>query len=70
MGKANNLYRRLRSHLGSGKLDSAKLDTLNVIILPNGVEKDFFIAEAQTMDEFKEAGEDLANKIKSPGCKL
>ncbi len=70
VGKANNLYRRLRSHLGSGKLDSAKLDTLNVIILPNGVEDDFFRAEAQTMDKFKEAGEDLANKIKSPGCKL
>ena len=70
VGKANNLYRRLRSHLGSGKLDSAKLDTLNVIILPDGVEDDFFRAEAQTMDKFKEAGEDLANKIKSPGCKL
>mgnify|MGYP003356970693 CR=1 FL=1 len=70
VGKANNLYRRLRSHLGSGKLDSAKLDTLNVIILPNGVEDDFFRAEAQTMDKFKEAKEDLANKIKSPGCKL
>ena len=70
VGKANNLYRRLRSHLGSGKLDSAKLDTLNVIILPNGVEDDFFRAEAETMDKFKEAGEDLANKIKSPGCKL
>ena len=31
VGKANNLYNRLRTHLGSGKLDSAKLSsrTLN-----------------------------------------
>ena len=69
VGKANNLYNRLRTHLGSGKLDSAKLSTVNVVIIPHGVEADFFKAEADLMKQFEDAGEDLANKIKSPGCK-
>lgn len=66
---SRNLYNRLRTHLGSGKLDSAKLSTVNVVIIPHGVEADFFKAEADLMKQFEDAGEDLANKIKSPGCK-
>ena len=68
VGKANNLYRRLRTHLGTGKLDPAKLSTLNVVIIPHGVEADFFNAEADMMKRFEDAGENLANKINSPGC--
>ena len=69
VGKANNLYSRLRTHLGTGKLDPAKLSTLNVVVLPHGVEADFFKAEADIMKRFEDAGENLANKINSPGCK-
>ena len=68
VGKANNLYERLRQHLGTGKLDGNKLDTLNVVIV-NGTEDDFFREEADIMKRFEDAGEDLANKINSPGCK-
>lgn len=59
----------MRTHLGSGKLDSTKLSTVNVVVIPHGTETEFFKAEADLMRLFEDAGEDLANKIKSPGCK-
>ncbi|WP_315542557.1 hypothetical protein [Capnocytophaga leadbetteri] len=68
IGKANNLYERLRQYLGTGKLDGSKLDTLNVVIV-NDTEDDFFREEADIMKRFEDAGEDLANKINSPDCK-
>jgi len=73
VGKSNNLYRRLREHMGkvlpngNRKLASSALDTLQVIVEKGG--KNLFTLEGEVMDAFKEAGEDLANKIKSPGCK-
>jgi hypothetical protein len=73
VGKSNNLYRRLREHMGTvlpngnRKLASNALDTLQVIVEKDG--KNLFKLEAEVMDAFEEAGEYLANKIKSPGCK-
>lgn len=69
VGKPNKLYSRLRIHLGTGKLDPAKLSTLNVVVLPHGVDADFFKTEADIMKGFEDAGEKLANKINSHGCK-
>lgn len=68
IGKAKNLYRRLRQHLGTGKLTTKKLSSLNVIIIPNGTDTDLFKAEADMIQRFKNAGEELANVINSPGC--
>lgn len=69
VGKANNLYTRLRQHLGTGKLTSSQLESLQVLVVPHGKEADFFKTEADIIKAFEDAGEDLANKIKSPGCK-
>ncbi|UED82644.1 GIY-YIG nuclease family protein [Lysinibacillus sp. CD3-6] len=68
VGKANNLYTRLRQHLGSGKLTSSQLESLQLLVVPHGKESDFFKTEAGIIKAFEDAGEDLANKIKSPGC--
>ncbi|MDO4729373.1 MAG: GIY-YIG nuclease family protein, partial [Bacteroidota bacterium] len=69
VGKAKNLYKRLRQHLGTGKLDPSRLDTINVLAIVDGKNIDFFKAEADIMAEFKKVGEKLANKIESPKCK-
>lgn len=69
VGKTNNLYRRLREHLGTGKLASLMLDTINVVAIIDGKDIDFFRAEANIIAELKKIGENLANRIKSPGCK-
>ncbi len=68
VGKSKNLYSRLRSHLGTGKLTSANLETLQAVIIPKGTDADFFKLEADLIDNFEKAKENLANKIKSPGC--
>ena len=57
----------MTSHLAT--LFKRRLSTVNVVIIPHGVEADFFKAEADLMKQFEDAGGDLANKIKSPGCK-
>ncbi len=70
VGKANDFYRRLRSHLGSGKLTENYLETLGVLIKPKGSSKDYLILESEMMKKFKKEGVILSNKIKSPGDKL
>ncbi len=62
VGKANNLYTRLRQHLGTGNLTSSQLKYLQVLVIPHGKEADFFKAEAGMIKAFEDAGEDLANK--------
>lgn len=42
---------------------------MNVVVIPHSAETEFFKTEADLMGLFEDAGEDLANKIKSPGCK-
>lgn len=74
IGKSNNLYKRLRTHMGtvlddgSRKLTEQALETLQIIV-PNNNEN-LFKLEAELMSRFEKSGESLANKIKSPGCKL
>ncbi|EAA8957298.1 GIY-YIG nuclease family protein [Salmonella enterica] len=66
-GKANNLYERLRTHLGTGKLDVNKLESLGVIVQPGGTAAEHFKLEDKIIGKFEAAGENLANKIESPG---
>ena len=68
VGKANNLYRRLLQHLQKGKLESKFLESINVIVIINGVVKDFFKTEADVIKEFGGII-NLANEINSPICK-
>ncbi|CAM5203517.1 Uncharacterised protein [Lysinibacillus sphaericus] len=42
------------------------LEQIPVVL--HGKESDFFKTEANIIKAFEDAGEDLANKIKSPGC--
>ncbi|EIC0790889.1 GIY-YIG nuclease family protein, partial [Salmonella enterica subsp. enterica serovar Livingstone] len=67
VGKANNLYERLRTHLGTGKLDVNKLESLGVIVQPSGTAAEHFKLEDKIIGKFEAAGENLANKIESPG---
>jgi GIY-YIG catalytic domain protein len=68
VGKANNLYRRLLQHLQKVKLKSKFLESINVIVIINGVVKDFFKTEADVIKEF-EGIKNLVNEINSPICK-
>ncbi|MFV0344935.1 MAG: RHS repeat-associated core domain-containing protein [Bacteroidales bacterium] len=68
VGKSNNLYRRLREHLGSSKLTSKYLNSLQVIVEKGG--KNLFKLESEVMDEFKNANVNLTNKINSPGSNM
>ena len=68
VGKANNLYRRLLQHLQKVKLESKFLESINVIVIINGVVKDFFKTEADVIKEFGGI-KNLANEINSPICK-
>jgi excinuclease UvrABC nuclease subunit len=68
IGKADDLYRRLRGHLGTGKLNEEFIDTLGAIINPNGSPQDHFKLENELMEIFRDEYEvDLSNKINSPG---
>jgi len=68
VGKANDIYRRLRQHLGNGKLEEDYLATVGAVINPNGLSKDHFKLESDLIDRFK-ADDDilLSNIINSPG---
>ena len=68
VGKANNLYRRLLQHLQKVKLESKFLESINVIVIINGVVKYFFKTEADVIKEFGGI-KNLANEINSPICK-
>ncbi|WP_310602694.1 RHS repeat-associated core domain-containing protein [Anaerosporobacter sp.] len=68
IGKANDFYRRLRQHLGTDKLVKDYLETLGVVVNPNGTSADHFKLESELMELF-DADKDvtLSNKINSPG---
>jgi hypothetical protein len=71
VGKTNNFYSRLTSHLRSGKLDPSVLDQIGIINNPNAASHaDLFIGEANTIAEFNKQGVSTSNKIDSPGEKL